>query len=173
MVVPSDRGERDDARRKGALSTKASLVALAALLALACGSDPRPPVDADGGNGGAAETDGGKATGGSATQAGASSAGDSGSEGGSAGAELGGAGAGQDSGGSSGAGGSGGAGGSAGSSVVPEPGRPGFGMVGVGNYSTSANYRLVGGVGDSPGANLVSRSTNYTLHGGLVGTTQP
>jgi hypothetical protein len=54
----------------------------------------------------------------------------------------------------------------------PTPAKPGFDMTAGGAASRSAHYFLVGAVGESPGWNGVSVSTSYTLHGGVVGSTQ-
>jgi len=70
-------------------------------------------------------------------------------------------------------GGSAGDGGTGGIIVPPDPGRPGFGLVATGNWMKSTNFKLFGAIGESPGANLVSESTNYRLAGSVIGTTQP
>jgi hypothetical protein len=54
----------------------------------------------------------------------------------------------------------------------PVSGKAGFGLTAGGSVSTSTHYKLVGAVGESPGAALVSTSTSYTLKGGLVAATQ-
>jgi hypothetical protein len=41
-----------------------------------------------------------------------------------------------------------------------------------GSYSTSANYKLVGSVGQAPGGNTSSGSALFKLHGGVIGATQ-
>jgi hypothetical protein len=41
-----------------------------------------------------------------------------------------------------------------------------------GGYSTSANYKLVGAVGQSPGGNMSSGSASFKLQGGVIGATQ-
>jgi hypothetical protein len=52
------------------------------------------------------------------------------------------------------------------------PGKPGLDITAGGNVSTSSHYRLFGMVGEAPGGNVVSRSTAYALHGGVVATAQ-
>jgi hypothetical protein len=54
----------------------------------------------------------------------------------------------------------------------PVPGKPGFDFTAGGNTSVSENYKLIGAVGEAPGSNVVGRSTNYTLKGGVVAGTQ-
>jgi hypothetical protein len=54
----------------------------------------------------------------------------------------------------------------------PTPAKAGFDLTAGGAASRSTNYFLVGAVGESPGWNGVSLSTSYTLHGGVVGSTQ-
>ncbi len=51
-------------------------------------------------------------------------------------------------------------------------GRPGFDAVVGGNLLTSPNYSLMLTVGEAPGGNGVSVSSNYRFVGGVVGTTQ-
>jgi hypothetical protein len=79
--------------------------------------------------------------------------------------------------GSSGSGSSDGSSGSGSSDAGPEaqppppPGQPAFDMVAGGAVSTSANYVLIGTVGESPGV-VVGTSPSYKLRGGVVGATQ-
>jgi hypothetical protein len=54
----------------------------------------------------------------------------------------------------------------------PTPAKAGFDLTAGGAASRSTNYLLVGAVGESPGWNGVSVSSSYTLHGGVVGSTQ-
>jgi hypothetical protein len=54
----------------------------------------------------------------------------------------------------------------------PVGGKAGFDITAGGNVSTSTNYKLIGSVGEAPGGNVVSKSTSYTLKGGLVAATQ-
>lgn len=56
--------------------------------------------------------------------------------------------------------------------LPPTPAKPGFDLTAGGAASRSTSYFLVGAVGESPGWNGVSISTSYTLHGGVVGSTQ-
>jgi hypothetical protein len=55
---------------------------------------------------------------------------------------------------------------------LPPPGKPGLDLTAGGNFSSTANYSLIGAVGESPGGNLVSSSTQYTLQGGVIAGTQ-
>ena len=50
------------------------------------------------------------------------------------------------------------------------PSKPGLDLTGGGNVSSTARYKLVGVVGESPGESVVSKSPSYTLYGGVVGT---
>jgi hypothetical protein len=54
----------------------------------------------------------------------------------------------------------------------PPHGKPGFDLTAGGNSSKSASYALIGAVGEGPGGNGVSKSTKYTLKGGIVAGTQ-
>lgn len=147
------------------------VVACSTLLSAACGDD-KPSARQQAGSSGVAGSEGGEASGGSGDGGSSAAAGSSSITAGSGG-DIGPGGNGGD-GGSAGSGGMAGSAGMGGSTVVPpQPGQSGFGLVGAGTYSKSASYRLVGSVGDSPGASHRSSSTNYVLHGGLVGTTQP
>ncbi len=152
----------------------------------ACSGEPRSFIDVsatgNGGTSGAASGgDSGTGGNGNGTSGSSSSGGDSGSSGGGTGGTdgSGGSSGSSGSGGSSGSSGSGGSSGSSGSGgsggmiVVPKPGKPGFAIVGAGSFAKSTNYQLVTSVGDSPGGNIVSSSTNYKLKGGVIGTTQP
>ncbi len=162
------------------------VAALFGVVAGACSGDPRSFVDLSnaGGSGGMSGSgDGGKAgsgmsSGGNGGDSGASSGGTSGGTDATGGTSGSGGDSGASSGGTSGSGGSsgsssGGSGGSGGMIVVPKPGKPGFAIVGAGSFAKSTNYQLVTSVGDSPGGNIVSSSTNYKLKGGVIGTTQP
>jgi hypothetical protein len=132
---------------------------------------------ATGGGGGAKATggSGGKATGGNGPTTGGSDAGGGGNDAGGNGPT-----AGTDSGGmnpgGAGAGGVGGEnneGGAGGEPVVVvDPGRPGSALVTGGNVMSSAKYRLVLTTGEGPGGTQVLKSQNYTLIGGLIGTTE-
>jgi hypothetical protein len=55
----------------------------------------------------------------------------------------------------------------------PPPGRPGFGIVGGGALSKSANYQLTLTVGEGPGGNAVYTSKHYRLITGVVSSTEP
>jgi hypothetical protein len=46
------------------------------------------------------------------------------------------------------------------------------GLTAGGAYSTSANYKLVGSVGQAPGGNTSSGSASFKLQGGVIGATQ-
>jgi hypothetical protein len=54
----------------------------------------------------------------------------------------------------------------------PTPAKPGFDITAGGGLSKSTHYVFVGAAGESPGWNGVSLSTSYSLHGGVVGSTQ-
>jgi hypothetical protein len=54
----------------------------------------------------------------------------------------------------------------------PTPAKPGFDLTAGGAVSKSTHYFFVGAVGESPGWNGVSTSTSYTMHGGVIGSTQ-
>jgi len=57
--------------------------------------------------------------------------------------------------------------------ILPSvPGKPGTDLTSGGTTSTSASYTFVGAVGESTGSNVVSTSTNYSLHGGVIVGTQ-
>ena len=56
--------------------------------------------------------------------------------------------------------------------VVGPPGSPGQDIVTGGVVATSASYTLYATMGESPGGNGVMSSANYTMIGGLLGTTQ-
>jgi hypothetical protein len=64
--------------------------------------------------------------------------------------------------------------GSSSSSSGPPPvvGRPGSDLTSGGQISTSASYKLVGAVSESPGQNGSSASPNYQAVTGIIGTTQ-
>ena len=51
-------------------------------------------------------------------------------------------------------------------------GRQGFDLTAGGNVSKSPSYKLVGAVGESPGGNKMSKSTSYTVRGGVIFETQ-
>jgi hypothetical protein len=51
-------------------------------------------------------------------------------------------------------------------------GRQGFDLTAGGNVSKSPSYKLVGAVGESPGGNRMSKSTSYTVRGGVISETQ-
>jgi hypothetical protein len=55
----------------------------------------------------------------------------------------------------------------------PPPGRPGSDITSGGLTSISINYKMQSALGEAPaGANMVSKSTNYALHGGVITGTQ-
>jgi hypothetical protein len=54
---------------------------------------------------------------------------------------------------------------------VGPPGVPGFGLSAGAAVMKSANYKVYAVLGESPGGNTVSKSASYTLHGGVIGTT--
>jgi hypothetical protein len=56
---------------------------------------------------------------------------------------------------------------------APPPGKPGLDITSGGNSSQSINYKVVAALGEAPGAaNMVSKSSNYTLKGGVIAGTQ-
>jgi hypothetical protein len=55
----------------------------------------------------------------------------------------------------------------------PPPGRPGTAILSGGTKMKSPKYQAVVAAGESPGANGVTASPNFKLHGGVIGTTQP
>jgi len=52
------------------------------------------------------------------------------------------------------------------------PGNPGLAITTGGTYSTSAHFLVIGAMGESPGGNLTSSSTNFKLQSGVIGATQ-
>ncbi len=55
----------------------------------------------------------------------------------------------------------------------PPPGRPGSDITSGGLTSISINYKMQSALGEAPGgANMVSKSANYALRGGVVAGTQ-
>jgi hypothetical protein len=153
------------------LLSRGGLVWVAAgLLVYACGGDARRFVnggggDDEGGDGSGGTNSGGTSGGGKGGTSGSGTSGDSGAAGDA---------------GTTSTGGTGNRGGTAGTDggmggepePPPPPGRPGTALVAGGMVMTSTNYRLfvITGNGSLP-AN--SSSTNYSLRGGIVGTTQP
>ena len=144
----------------------------------ACTSPDRKFIDTSAGAGGEGNSSSGGASGSSSGKGGVSGTGTGGDAGGPAGdggTSTGGSGTGGTRGGSGGTAGTepGGAGGEAGEpEPPPPPGRPGTAVVAGGEWMRSTNYRLfvISGNGSLPAR---SSSTNYRLHGGIVGTTQP
>lgn len=67
----------------------------------------------------------------------------------------------------SGGGGEGGTGGG----PPPDPGPPGNAFVSAGEYASSPNYSLVHTTGQSTMNQTKMTSSNYRLHGGLIGAT--
>jgi len=117
-----------------------------AVLVCGCGSPARTFVSGTGG------TDGGGAGGGGGSGATAGTGGTAGVGGG-------------------GTGGVAGAGGTD-AGPPPAPGRPGTATLTGGALLKSPNYTLLVSVGEGPGTNGVLSSSSYTLHSGVVGTTQ-
>jgi hypothetical protein len=148
------------------------------VLVYACGGDARRFVDPNGEEGGAAGAgdSGGSSSGGRGGASGSSGSGTSGDAGGPAGDGGSATGGSGNRGGTSGSGGTtdpGGAGGEAGDTEPPPPpGRPGTALVAGGEYMSSTNYKmfLINGNGS---LRVTSSSANYSLRGGIVGTTQP
>jgi hypothetical protein len=136
---------------------------VAGLLVYACGGDAKRFVngggDDEGGAGSGATDSGGTAGGGKGGTSGSGTSGDAGAAG---------------DGGTTSTGGTGGTDGGMGGEPEPPPppGRPGTALVAGGMVMTSPNYRLfvITGNGSLP---VISSSTNYSLRGGIVGTTQP
>jgi hypothetical protein len=58
------------------------------------------------------------------------------------------------------------------SRLVGMHGKQAFDLTAGGNVSKSPSYKLVGAVGESPGGNGMSKSTSYTVRGGVVSETQ-
>ena len=156
------------------LSRGALAWACFAVCVYACSGEERTFVDGDSGGGEGAVGTGG-ASGSSSGKGGTGGVSGSGTSG-DAGAPVGGS----TSTGGTGRGGNGGTGtdpgGEGGGGGEPEPppppGRPGTAVVAGGEWMQSTNYRLwvITGNGSLPAR---SSSTNYRLHGGIVGTTQP
>jgi hypothetical protein len=167
---------------KRLLSRGALVWVLTGVAFYACGGDERKFVDTggddeggagDGASGGTAgNTNGGRggASGtGTSGDAGAPPGGDGGTDTGGTAGRGGTSGAGP-TGGTAGDGGAGGEGGEP--EPPPPPGRPGTSLVAGGEWMQSTNYRLWVITGNGS-LRAVSESTNYRLHGGIVGTTQP
>jgi hypothetical protein len=58
------------------------------------------------------------------------------------------------------------------SGVPPTAGGPGSDLTSGGQISTSAHFKLIGAVSESPGQNLSCTSPSYQLVSGIIGTTQ-
>jgi hypothetical protein len=74
--------------------------------------------------------------------------------------------------GSSGAATSTGSSSSSSSGAPPVAGRPGSDLTSGGQISTSASYKLIGAVSESPGQNQGSSSPSHKVVTGIIGTTQ-
>jgi hypothetical protein len=58
------------------------------------------------------------------------------------------------------------------SGAPPVVGRPGSDLTSGGQISTSASYKLIGAVSESPGQNQTSSSPSHKVVTGIIGTTQ-
>ena len=58
------------------------------------------------------------------------------------------------------------------SGAPPVVGRPGSDLTSGGQISTSASYKLIGAVSESPGQNQSSSSPSHKVVTGIIGTTQ-